>query len=220
MNPIFSFFRALAGKVIVPQVEKRYKQFEVQCHNARRVQKEVLFAKLKRCQSSQFGRDHHFDEIKTLADFRRQIPIATYEYYHPYVKQVTEGYVEAMFPPREKILMYTLTSGTTDIPKLIPVNQTWFNEYRRGWMAWGVKAFTDHHQLYYSKLAGIAGNWNMRQTPTGIPCGMASGLSARSQHPLIKMMYVVPAATFEIDEVDAKYYAARDRLCPSQQAWY
>lgn len=208
MNPIFSFFRALAGKVIVPQIEKRYKQFEAKCHDARRVQKDVLFSKIKRCQGSQFGRDHHFREIKTLSDFRRQIPVATYDYYYPYVKEVTEGNVEAMFPPREKILMYTLTSGTTDIPKLIPVNQTWFDEYRRGWMVWGIKAFTDHHQLFYSKLAGIAGNWDMRRTPTNIPCGMASGLSARSQHPLIKLMYVVPAATFEIDDADAKYYAA------------
>jgi hypothetical protein len=208
MSSIVSFFRALAGKVIVPQIEKRLKEFENQCKEVRKTQKQTLFRKIRHCQQSQFGRDHHFRDIKTLADFRKQIPVATYDYYHPYVKQVTEGNIEAMFPRGEKILMYTLTSGTTDIPKLIPVTATWFEEYRRGWMVWGVRAFFDHYQLFYSKLAGIAGNYDMRRTPTNLPCGMASGLSARLQHPLVRMMYVVPASIFEIDDVDAKYYAS------------
>jgi hypothetical protein len=213
---IVSFLRALAGKIVVPQIEKRYKEFERACQEAASVQRKLLFQKIRRCQDSQFGRDHHFRTIKTLADFRRQIPIATYDYYHPYVDQVTRGNVEAMFPAGEKILMYTLTSGTTDIPKLIPITSTWFDEYRKGWMVWGIKAFSDHHPLFYSKLAGIAGNWDMRRTPTGIPCGMASGLSARLQHPLIRMMYVVPASVFEIDDVDAKYYAALRSSVPEQ----
>lgn len=208
MNPIVAFLRSLAGKILVPQIEKRYRKFAQQLQNARQVQLEVLLAKIRRCQSSQFGRDHHFHEIRTRDDFRRRIPIAEYDYYHPYVERVTRGDVTAMFPSGEKILMYTLTSGTTDIPKLVPVTKTWFDEYRRGWMIWGIKAFTDHPALYYSKLAGIAGNWDMRRTPTNLPCGMASGLSARLQHPLVRMMYCVPASVFEIEDVDAKYYAA------------
>jgi hypothetical protein len=208
MSGIVSFLRAMAGKVIVPQMEKKFKEFERQCQHVRQTQQATLFRKIKHCAGSQFGRDHHFSSIKTLADFRRQIPVATYDYYHPYVKQVTEGNIEAMFPRGEKILMYTLTSGTTDIPKLIPVTSTWFDEYRRGWMVWGVRAFFDHYPLFFSKLAGIAGNWDMRRTPTNLPCGMASGLSARLQHPLVRMMYVVPASIFEIDDVDAKYYAS------------
>jgi hypothetical protein len=208
MSGIVSFLRAMAGKVIVPQIEKKFKQFERMCQQVRSTQHATLFRKIRHCAGSQFGRDHHFSQIKSLNDFRRQIPIATYDYYHPYVKRVTEGDIEAMFPRGEKILMYTLTSGTTDIPKLIPVTSTWFQEYRQGWMVWGVRAFTDHHPLFYSKLAGIAGNWDMRRTPTDLPCGMASGLSARLQHPLVRMMYVVPASIFEIDDVDAKYYAS------------
>ena len=104
--------------------------------------------------------------------------------------------------------MYTLSSGTTDAPKLIPVNKTWMAEYRRGWQIWGIKAFLDHPALFYAKLTGIAGNWDMRRTPTDIPCGMASGLSARMQSPLLRMVYCVPPSVFEIEDVSAKYYAA------------
>lgn len=207
MNPVIGFLRALAGKIVVPQIEKKLRKFEAQMQDAAKVQRELLFQKIRRCQSSQFGRDHHFNEIKTLADFRRQIPIAQYDYYYPYIKQVTEGNVTAMFPSGEKILMYTLSSGTTDLPKLIPVNPIWMDEYRRGWQVWGVHAFFSHHQLFYSRLTGVAGDWDMRRTPTNIPCGMASGLSARLQSPLLRMMYCVPPIVYEIDDVSAKYYA-------------
>lgn len=220
MNPIVSFLRALAGKVIVPQVERKYRQFEAKLHRAREVQRDLLFAKIRRCASSRFGRDHGFERIRTVEDFRRQIPIAEYDYYHPYIQRVAEGDVEAMFPRSEKILMYTLTSGTTDVPKLIPATSTWFAEYRRGWMVWGVKAFSDHPALFYSKLAGVAGNWDMRRTPTNVPCGMASGLSARLQHPLIRMMYCVPASVFEIEDVDAKYYAALRASVPENSGLF
>ncbi|QDU59667.1 GH3 auxin-responsive promoter [Planctomycetes bacterium Pan216] len=207
MNSMVGFLRALAGKVIVPQIERKLRRFESQLETARRVQGELWRRKIERCADSQFGRDHHFRGIKTLEDFRRNIPIAQYDYYQPYIQQVTEGNVGAMFPSNEKLLMYTLSSGTTDAPKLIPITKPWMAEYRAGWQIWGVKAFLDHHPLFYSKLTGIAGNWDMRRTPTNIPCGMASGLSARMQSPLLRMMYCVPPEIYGIDDVEAKYYA-------------
>ena len=208
MNPLLGFFRAMAGKIVVPQLERVLRRFEDKLQRARAVQRELLFRKIRRGADSRFGRDHHFGEIRTLEDFRRNIPIAQYDYFYPYIKQVTEGDETALFPAGEKLLMYTLSSGTTDDPKLIPINKIWMDEYRRGWQIWGVKAFLDHPALFYAKLTGIAGNWDMQRTPTGHPCGMASGLSACLQSPLIRMMYCVPPSVFQITDVDAKYYTA------------
>ncbi|MFO0945859.1 MAG: GH3 auxin-responsive promoter family protein [Planctomycetota bacterium] len=208
MNPVVALLRALAGKVIVPRLEAKLAKFTRQLQDARRIQRELVLQKVRRCRSSRFGREHGFDKIHSIQDFRRQIPIATYEYYYPYIKEVTQGRVEAMFPAGEKLLMYTLSSGTTDDPKLIPINPIWMNEYRRGWQLWGIKAFLDHPELFYAKLNGIAGNWDMRRTPTDIPCGMASGLSARMQSPILRMMYCVPPSVYAIDDAAAKYYAS------------
>lgn len=198
----------MAGKVVVPRLERQLARFQEQLHNAPTIQRELLFKKIRRCAESQFGRDHHFSNIRTIEDFRKSIPIAQYDYYYPYIQKVTHGNVTAMFPPGEKLLMYTLSSGTTDAPKLIPINEIWMDEYRRGWQVWGVKAFLDHPKLFYSKLTGIAGNWDMRRTPTGLPCGMASGLSAKMQSPLLKMMYCVPSCVYGIEDSSAKYYTA------------
>ena len=99
MNPIVGFLRALGGKVVVPHFQRTLGRFEQKLQNVRQVQRDLLLQKVRRCARSQFGVDHHFHEIRTLEDFRRNIPIAQYDYYYPYIKQVTEGNVTAMFPP-------------------------------------------------------------------------------------------------------------------------
>jgi len=208
MKALVDALRALGGKIVVPRLKHKLERFEARLTDAPRVQRELLFSKVRRAASSAFGRDHGFGSIRSLEDFRRQVPIAGYEYYWPYIERVTTGEIGAMFPGGDRLLMFTLSSGTTANPKLIPINDVWMKEYRRGFNLWGVKAFLDHSKLFYSKLAGIAGNWDMRRTPTGLPCGMASGLAARMQNPLIKMVYCVPAPVFEIDDPDVKYYTA------------
>ena len=206
MNRFTEFPKKVVAGFMVRQRARLLRRFEGQLQDAHRVQRQLLFKKLRRCTDSQFGRDHRFRDIKTVADFRKNIPIARYDYYYPYIKQVAEGNVTAMFPRGEKLLMFTLSSGTTGDPKLIPITKSWMKEFRDGWQVWGIKAFLDHPSLVMSKMLNIVGSWDMRRTPTNIPCGMASGLSARYQSPLLKKYFAVPPCVFEIQDALAKYY--------------
>ena len=217
MNRVVEWLRALAGKVVVPRMEAKLRAFDARMHDAAAVQRQVLFDKLAYCAESDFGREHGFGRIRTVADFRRQVPIADFDYYRPYMDRVARGEVEAVFPRGEKLLMFTLTSGSTAAPKIIPINRRWMEEYRAGFQIWGVKAFLDHPECFYGKVTGMAGNWDIQRTPSGVSCGMASGLASRMQSPLMRMMYCVPPAVFEIDDVHAKYYAAL-RLAVAQQS--
>lgn len=208
MNWLVEQIRALAGRVVVPRFQRKLERFRGQMATARVVQRELLFQKIRRCQDSAFGRDHKFRDIRTVEDFRRNIPIAQYDYYFPYIDRVANGDIAAMFPASDRILMFTLSSGTTDAPKLIPINDVWMSEYRAGWQIWGIKAFLDHPKLFFAKLSGMAGNWDMRRTPTQKPCGMASGLSAKMQSPIVKTAYSIPASVYTIGDAAAKYYTA------------
>jgi hypothetical protein len=40
---------------------------------------------------TEFGIDHHFDQIKTFEDFAEQVPIRDYEDLKPYVEKVVNG---------------------------------------------------------------------------------------------------------------------------------
>ncbi len=206
MNRFVEFPKKVVAGFMVHQRVRRLHRFERQLHDARQIQRELLFRRVRHCRDSQFGRDHRFGDIRTLADFRKNVPIARYDYFYPYIKQVTEGNVAAMFPAGEKLLMFALSSGTTGDPKLIPITKSWLKKFREGWQLWGIKAFTDHPSLVLSKMLNIVGSWDIRRTSTDIPCGMASGLSARCQNLFIRKYFAVPPCVFEIEEVLAKYY--------------
>ena len=123
------------------------KKFFAATRRSREVQREVLFEKLRRNAQSDFGRDHGMADIRTIEDFRRQIPIANYEYYRPYVERVKKGQIDAMFGPGSKVLMFAMTSGSTNIPKYIPITDHFLREYRRSWNIWGLATYRDHIDL-------------------------------------------------------------------------
>src|SRR5262249_40887858 len=111
------------------------------------VQRGRLSELITRNADSQFGRDHHFAEIRNAADYRRRVPIRSYEGIEPYIARVREGDIGALFGTGTEVLMFAMTSGTTARPKTIPVTRESLNNYREGWTIWGIRAFDDHPEI-------------------------------------------------------------------------
>ena len=166
---------------------------------------------MKRNADSQFGRDHHFGEIKNAADFRKRVPIRGYEGHEPYIDRVRQGETNALFCPGTEVLMFAMTSGTTAKPKTIPVTRQSLGDYRDGWKIWGIQAFDAHPKIIEQGLRPIlqlVSNWREQFTAGGIPCGAITGLTAHMQNRLVRTTYCMPPATMAIKEVEAKYYVA------------
>ena len=68
-----------------------------------------------------FGKDHHFERIKTAHEFRNQVPIRDYEQLRPYIEQILSGAFDVLWPGRP--LYYAKTSGTTSGAKYIPITK-------------------------------------------------------------------------------------------------
>src|SRR5437899_1502270 len=115
--------REIVGRITRRITRRWFARFENATRRCQQTQHRVLFEKLRRNQSSDFGRSHHLDQIHSIADFRRQVPVTTYDYYLPYIDRVKRGDTTAMFGPDTKVLMFALTSGTTSEPKYIPVTE-------------------------------------------------------------------------------------------------
>jgi hypothetical protein len=174
--------------------------------DARRVQQEMLFGWVRRCRETRFGRDHGFGEIRSVADYRRRVPIARYDYFAPYIDAVARGELEALFPPDERVERFTITTGSTGIPKLNPVTPTWLKEYRRAWDLWGGKLLYDHIDKIGDKILQVVGTWDMGRTPGGFPISMVSALLARSQHPLVRPFHAIPNEVTDIRDPVARLY--------------
>ncbi len=107
--------------------------------------------------------------------------------------------------------MFAMTSGTTAVPKTIPVTEESLANYRKGWTIWGIQAFDAHPPMLDRGLKSILqlnSNWRESLTPGGIPCGAITGLTAHMQNRLVRKTYCMPATTMGIKDIEAKYYTA------------
>ncbi|SIO04249.1 GH3 auxin-responsive promoter [Singulisphaera sp. GP187] len=204
-------FRKYAGLPLLNRSRRLARHFLAQTSRADEVQRDLLMSRIARHAESQFGRDHHFHEIRTPADFRRRVPIRAYDAMEPYIDRVRQGDLGALFGAGTKVLMFAMTSGTTNRPKTIPVTQESLNDYREGWTIWGIQAFDAHPQILARGLLPIlqiASDWRESMTPSGIPCGAITGLTAHMQNPLIRLTYCMPAIASRIKDIESKYYVA------------
>jgi hypothetical protein len=196
-----------AGKIVGFPSRVKLWQFAAACRRPRQVQDALLQQILREQADTGFGRDHGFASIRTLADYRRQVPIAGYERFEPYIARVRKGETRALLAD-ERVLMFALTSGTTAARKTIPITPRFLADYRRGWNRWGLRALLDHQRISCSPILQVAGDPEEYRTEAGIPCGSMSGLTVRMQKRLIRFLYTFPAAASAIRDHAAKQYVA------------
>ncbi|WP_345239748.1 GH3 auxin-responsive promoter family protein [Nibrella saemangeumensis] len=71
--------------------------------------------------NTEFGADHRFSDIQTVADFRQAVPVRDYEDLKPYIEKVVAGEPDILWTG--KPLYLAKTSGTTSGTKYIPITK-------------------------------------------------------------------------------------------------
>jgi hypothetical protein len=195
------------GKVVGFPSRVKLWQFAAACRKPKEVQDALLKQILREQTDTAFGRDHGFASIHDVGDFRRQLPIAGYDAFEPYIARVRKGETRALLAD-ERVLMFALTSGTTATRKTIPITPRYLADYRRGWNRWGLRALLDHQRISCSPILQVAGDMEEYRTEAGIPCGSLSGLTVRMQKRIIRFLYTFPPAASAIRDSAAKQYVA------------
>ena len=108
--------RSIFSKPLAQWVRQRQQSWREQPGEA---QQRWFRQLVDRAAQTQFGRDHHFADIRTQADFRQAVPIRDYEALKPYVERVTHGEPNILWPG--KPAYFAKTSGTTSGTKYIPL---------------------------------------------------------------------------------------------------
>jgi len=199
--------RKVIGKIAAIPVRKRLNAFNLATTAPQATQEELLRRMLAAQADTDFARDHHFKSISTVADYRKHLPVAPYEYFEPYIQRVMKGETKALLAD-PRIHMFALTSGTTASRKFIPVTQQYLADYKRGWNIWGLKVYRDHPTVRFRPIVQMSGDWQEFKTEAGIPCGAVTGLTATMQLRIIRFLYCVPACVGKVKDPAAKYYTA------------
>ena len=97
--------------------------------DSRKKNEKLLFKIIKAGQNSEFGKKHHFSEIKTVEDFRKNVPLSTYDDYEPYIERMIHNNEEDILTSYP-LVGYAQTSGSTGKPKFIPLTTQTTSSYK------------------------------------------------------------------------------------------
>jgi hypothetical protein len=198
----------VARYIYLAWLQSRLRRFLADSRRAREFQHRALIEKVRRHSESDFGREHGFGSINSAEDFRRRVPVMTYEDHQPYIARVLDGDLTALFAPGTELRMFAMTSGTTGEPKRLPITEELFREYRAGWRMWGAGVYGDHRSLLRKKSLQLTSDWQQYRAPSGAPCGQISGLAAPSRPKISNRIFLPPPAAGRIHDAAAKHYAA------------
>ena len=137
---------------------------------------ELLMASLlKAAAKTQFGTDHLFAEIKTHADFVKNIPIRDYEGFKPYIEKIKEGKHNILW--KGVPIYFAKTSGTTSGVKYIPITKdsipNHINTARTALLYYMVES--GNTKFADGKVIFLSGSPELERVG-GIPTGRLSGI--------------------------------------------
>ncbi len=101
-------------------MKKRMHQIELFLKFPIEVQQELFNNLIKNGKNTVFGRDHDFTNIKSIEDFRRNLPVRNYENLYPYIDRLLKGEQKILWS--SEVNWFAKSSGTTNArSKFIPV---------------------------------------------------------------------------------------------------
>ncbi len=89
--------------------------------NAVANQEKIMMELLQTAAQTQFGKDHHFSNVRNYEDFKAAVPIRDYEALRYYIDKMVDGESDVLWPG--KPLYLAKTSGTTSGVKYIPLTK-------------------------------------------------------------------------------------------------
>lgn len=183
------------------------------CRMVRVSQKNTLRSILEAAKDTDYGREHHFDEI-LLANSERELyelyqkfnPPTEFEHYRPYVNRMLQGETDVLF--KGKPALYGTTSGSTGEPKFVPISEIYLkNVYGRMSRLW-LNTFLRYRPMAVSgSVLAVVGKQVEGKAPDGTVFGSVSGFTLGRLPSIIKKIYSMPTALFDIEDYAARNYA-------------
>lgn len=122
MQSLVTFFKQIRTKAFQRILYSRLKKVEAFKKNPHKTQQQVLAYLLKQGARTQFGHDHHLDQIHDYDTFHKQVPVYDYPTFRPYVDNMLKGHKSITWPGR--VHWFAMSSGTTGgRSKFLPITR-------------------------------------------------------------------------------------------------
>ncbi len=164
--------RSILSKPLAAFIVRKQKKWSL---NPKETQDGVLKEIVSEAADTKFGKDHQFNEINDYDDFKKKVPIRTYEELKPYIELMLEGEESILWPG--KPAYFAKTSGTTSGTKYIPVTKAsipnHINSARDALLTYVHE--TGNAKFLDGKLIFLSGSPTLSKT-AGVHTGRLSGI--------------------------------------------
>jgi hypothetical protein len=183
-----------------------WRGFEASLRHPAQAQHDFLMRVVRENADTSFGREHGFASIRSVADYRKQVPIRTFSELSPWVDRVAAGAKGEL--TSEPVTFFNQSSGTSGKPKLIPVTESWVKETGRLRLIWGGLTRQAHPRLISGKAISIVYAAYGGKTSGNIEYGSLSGRVYLQSPWLLRRRYALPYAIARIRDPESKQYAS------------
>lgn len=138
-------------------------------------QQSILNQLVKKAMGTQFGKDHHFEQITDYQSFKNAVPIRDYEGFKSYIDLIKKGVQNVLW--KGLPLYLAKTSGTTSGIKYIPITKDSIGNHISGARnaILSYMSNTGNTQFAGGKMIFLSGSPELERVG-GIPTGRLSGI--------------------------------------------
>jgi hypothetical protein len=185
-------------------------QFFRRCSELKPVQRALLLDNIGCNAQCEYGRRYGFDDIKSPDDFRRRVPLVSYEDIRADVDRMAAG--ERNVLTAERVLAFFKTSGSLAAPKLVPVTPSLVREKARAFGVFWQEVYKAHPSLRSGRvIANFTDSGQVERTGGGHDVLSEATFWGRRTHGLhARERWPVPRELrFVADHAHRHYAAAR-----------
>ena len=183
--------------------------------NAALVNRELLHTILSDNCDTEYGRKYHFSEIRDANEYRRMVPLSSYDDYEAYIDRMTERGEENLLTSYP-VVYYASTSGTSGSPKKIPVSDRGLAVFRSYASSVMLAVISEFYKdtAYEDVPTGFRTtmvSFSRKPLPCGVDFGSISAacMTEKSIEMLPYIMSTPKDVMFCSDNADLKYLHAR-----------
>jgi len=212
-------FRKLVTSILMPIMVMKgkgsLKSLEKASHAPMEENLALLNKIIARNKDTEFGKAHNFAEIKNLEDFRRNVPLTTYDDYAPMIERLKAG--ESNILTKGKVVGYSRTSGSSGVPKYIPSTNESMQAYLKyTWsraLALGAQKLEAEGKRYKAGRGLYSSPATNECLPNGLPCSNIAEIGARKFGFIYSYLLALPyGKLFDMHNGDYMYCMYRFAL--------
>ena len=184
-------------------VEKKFNKYTL---NSRYINEEVLFKILNKNSTSKYGEKYNFNSIKSVDEYKSNVPITDYLDYELYINEMLKGEKNILIT--DDVEFFGHTSGTTGKQKLVPVTKK-SREVGSKYMALLIERFAYNNlknKWNYGRGLMLADTVMTTYSEGGVPICSATSGGMDAIKVILPKIYTSPYEVMKIKDKNAALY--------------